>query len=232
MAIILKEEWLPRNIPILLIMDSEAERNRYQEIRQPETMTNRFMIRSIMSGVSKCLGTRLARAIAYHQASSDLPSLHVNSNLFNLCTHAKNWCYLSNGDQSLWQLNQWDIGTSNAVWAIRSHQLTQSLSISPKNRYKDQIVPNRACVSANQWADNVCNAIIRFQRNATHSKNPQGLRKWIMPAVTLGITDPAFILTLNGKCLDRSVTTAVEQACDLEFMRRLAMRPTQGLIIP
>ena len=52
-----------------------------------------------------------------------------------------------------------------------------------------------------------------------------------MPAVTLGITGPIFILTLNGKCLDRSVTTAVERACDMEFLKRLASRPTQGIIV-
>jgi hypothetical protein len=52
-----------------------------------------------------------------------------------------------------------------------------------------------------------------------------------MPEVSLGITSPNFVITFNGKCLDRNVSTAVENACDLEFIRRLALRPTQGLMI-
>lgn len=35
MAIILMEEWLPRGVPVLLLMDSEAERSRYHELRHP-----------------------------------------------------------------------------------------------------------------------------------------------------------------------------------------------------
>ena len=231
MAIILMEEWLPRGTPVLLIMDSEAERSRYHELRHPQNTTNRFLIRSIMSGVSKNLGTRLARAIAFHQTPSEVQFTTAGSSLFELCNHAKQWCFTSNGEQSSWNLSQWDIGTNHAIWAIRSHQLTESFSISPKNRYKDHLVPNRAFVSANQWADNICNAILRFQRNATFSKQPPELRRWLLPNVTLGITGPVFILTHRGKCLDRSVTTAVEHACDLEFIKRIASRPTQGLIL-
>jgi hypothetical protein len=57
------------------------------------------------------------------------------------------------------------------------------------------------------------------------------LRKWLPPKVSIGITGPLFILTLNGVCLDRSVSTAIEDMCDLEFVCRIALRPTQGLII-
>jgi hypothetical protein len=231
MAIIIMEEWIPINTPVLLIMDSEAERSRYQNLRQIDNVSNRFMIRSIMSGVSKCLGSRLARASAYHHSMQSDPAGIFRSNITDLCSHAKDWCYTSNGEQSLWKVDQWNPGGLRSVWAIRSHQLAESFIISPKNRYGSNLVPNRTFVSANQWADNVCNAITSFQRNATASKCNRSMRRWILPAASLGITGPNFIITLNGKCLDRNISVAVENACDLEFMRRLALRPTQGLVI-
>ena len=40
-----------------------------------------------------------------------------------------------------------------------------------------------------------------------------------------------FIITFNGTCLDRCVSSAVENACNAEFIRRLAQRPTQGLLL-
>ena len=50
-------------------------------------------------------------------------------------------------------------------------------------------------------------------------------------SLPIGLTEPNFATTLNGKCLDRSITDAVDNACDLEFARRLALRPTQGVLI-
>ena len=184
-----------------------------------------------MSGVSKCLGSRLARAISHRHTPCNEPNINFRSNLFDVCTHAKTWCYKTCGSPSQWPVRQWDIGQDLAVWAIRSHQLEENFSISPKNRYQLNLVPNRAFVSANQWADNICNAILRFQRNAFYSKSPQAIRRWIMPAVYLGLTGPNFAITLNGKCLDRSITDAVDNVCYLEFTRRLALRPTQGVLI-
>jgi len=233
LALILLEEWIPYNVPALIIMDSEAERDRYNHLRTKENSTNRFFIRSLMSGVSKCLGSRLARVIADHKQESTniIPSHLFYSNLVDLCLHAKNWCFNHTGEESLWKTSQWDCNPCRTVWAIRSHQLEESFSISPKNRYGTDTIPNRSFVSANQWADNVCNVILRFQRNAFHSNCPRELRKWLPPIVSLGITGPIFSLTFNGVCLDRSVSTAVEHLCDMEFIKRLASRPTQGLII-
>ena len=57
------------------------------------------------------------------------------------------------------------------------------------------------------------------------------MRKWLPPKVSIGITGPLFILTLNGVCLDRSISTAIEDICDLKFVQRIALRPTQGLLI-
>ena len=231
LALILLEEWLPRDIPVLIIMDSEAERGRYHSLRMKENTTNRFLIRSIMSGVSKCLGSRLAHAISYHQQTCDTISNNTTFHITEFYLHAKEWCFMNTGEESLWKTTQWDNGQSRTIWAIRSHQLEESFVISSKNRYRSNIVPNRTFVSANQWADNICNAILRFQRNAFHSKCPQNLRKWFLPKVSIGITGPIFILTFNGVSLDRSVSTAIEDICDLEFIRRIALRPTQGLII-
>jgi hypothetical protein len=212
-------------------MDSEAERDRYYHLRNLQHTTNRFLIRSLMAGVSKCLGSRLSFAIHKHKSSIDnFPSLFASS-IIEFCLHAKSWCYNKSGDESLWKINQWEPGQLRTVWAIRSHQLESNFIISSKNRYGSQLVPNRAFVSANQWADNICNAIMRFKRNAIISKNPSEVRKWCYPNVALGLTGPNFIITFNGSSLDRCVSTAVEEACNHEFIRRLAQRPTQGLLI-
>lgn len=128
-------------------------------------------------------------------------------------------------------MHQWDSGHLRTVWAIRSHQLEESFNVSPKNRYGSNIVPNRSFVSANQWADNICNAILRFQRNAFHSRCSQQVRRWLPSKVSIGITGPSFIITHNGVSLDRSVSTAIDELCDREFIRRIVSRPTQGLII-
>ena len=230
LALIILEEWIPKDTPVLLIMDSEAERERYFNLQRENNTTNRFLIRSIMSGVSKCLGSRLAQAISYHyqpcETISNIPAVSIT----NFYLHAKEWCFTDTGKESSWRIHQWDKGFSRTVWAIRSHQLEESFTISATNRYGSNIVPNRTFVSANQWADNICNAILRFQRNAFYSQCPY-LRKWLPPKVHLGITGPLFILTLNGVCLDRSISDAIEEACDLEFVRRIAIRPTQGLLM-
>lgn len=106
-AIILMEEWLPPNLPVLHIMDSEAERERYNHLRTMQRTTNRFMIRSLLAGVSKCLGSRLAFAISKHQSIFDIPQSFFESNIIEFCIHAKRWCYSSSGDSSLWHLRQW-----------------------------------------------------------------------------------------------------------------------------
>mmetsp|Transcript_26122 Transcript_26122/g.37474 ORF Transcript_26122/g.37474 Transcript_26122/m.37474 type:complete len:888 (+) Transcript_26122:179-2842(+) len=235
LALIILEEWIPYQVPVLIIMDSETERERYQHLRQKENTTNRFLIRSIMSGVSKCLGSRLAQAILNQNQNGEQTNIIspplFHSSIFDFCLHAKQWCFNKSGEESLWKRSQWESNTTRAIWAIRSHQLNEDLSISLKNRYGTNIIPNRSFVSANQWADNICNAILRFQRNAYYSKCPRSLRKWLPPVVTLGITGPTFSLTYNGVCLDRSVSIAVEHICEMEFVKRLATRPTQGLII-
>ena len=230
-AIILMEEWLPQNIPVLLIMDSEAERSRYHNLRNMHHTTNRFLLRSLMSGVSKCLANRLSNAISKHQVADNNLPLFFTSNIAAFCLHAKSWCYNISGEQSLWKIDQWQPGQLRTVWAIRSHQLESNFTISPKNRYGTQLVPNRAFVSTNQWVDNVCNAIMRFKRNAFMSQEALEMRKWCSPDVALGLTGPNFSITFNGYCLDRCVSTAVEDACNKEFIRRLAQRPTQGLLI-
>jgi len=70
-----------------------------------------------------------------------------------------------------------------------------------------------------------------FKRNAIISQDMSETRKWCSPAVALGPTGSNFIITLNGKCLDRIVSTAVDEAFKQEFIRRLAHRPTQGLLL-
>ena len=230
-ALILLEDWLPPHTPTLLIMDSEAERERYYHLRNMRHTTNRFLIRSLMAGVSKCLGSRLSAAICKHVPLNCYSRSMFDSNIFDLCSHAKRWCYTKSGEPSLWNLSQWEPGQLRAVWAIRSHQLDSSFTISPKNRYGKHLIPNRSFVSANQWADNFCNAIMRFKRNALISQNSTEIRKWDSPDVALGLTGPNFIITFNGSSLDRCVSTAVENACNQEFIRRYAQRPTQGLLL-
>ena len=226
------EEWLPQDIPILLIMDSEAERERYHNLRNMQNATNRFIFRSVMAGVSKCLGTRLSNTIDKAQKNYAINLYNpYNSSIIELCKHAKNWCFNSSGEQSSWKVSQWEPGQLRTAWAIRSHQLDSSFQISPKNRYGSLLVPNRTFVSANQWVDNVCNAIMRFKRHAIGTQEASEIRKWCPPDVKLGFTGPNFIITFNGTCLDRCVSTAVEHACNNEFIRRSALRPTQGLLI-
>jgi hypothetical protein len=84
-ALILMEEWLPHNIPILLIMDSEAERERYYNLRNTRHSTNRFIIRSLMAGVSKCLGSRLSFAVSKYQDIADNFRLSFASSLVDFC---------------------------------------------------------------------------------------------------------------------------------------------------
>jgi len=114
-------------------MDSEAERERYYNLRMKENTTNRFLMRSIMSGVSKCLGSRHAHAISYHQQPCDTISNIFPFNITDFYLHAKNWCFMDTGEESLWQTTQWESGQSQPVWAIRSHQLEESFVISSKN---------------------------------------------------------------------------------------------------
>ena len=91
-AMILMEEWLPENLPVLLIMDLEAERDRSHHLRNMQHTTNRFMIRSLLAGVSKCLGSRLSTAIGKHQSLVDIPQSFFASNIIEFCIHAKRWC--------------------------------------------------------------------------------------------------------------------------------------------
>ena len=137
------EEWLPQSIPVLLIMDSEAERERYYNLRYMQNATNRFMFRSVMAGVSKFLGTRLSNAISKFQNYEINLYNPYNSSIIELCQHAKNWCFNSSGEQSSWKVTQWEPGQLRTAWAIRSHQLDSSFRISPKNRYGSLLVPNK-----------------------------------------------------------------------------------------
>ena len=114
---------LSPNIPVLLIMDLEGERFRYQDLRQPENISKSYWK---SSGMSNCLPPN----------SSRWNFLIIGSNLFDLRKHAKEWCYQSNEEQSLWKLDQWNSEHDHAMWAIHSHQLEESFFISPRNQYK------------------------------------------------------------------------------------------------
>jgi len=50
-----------------------------------------------------------------------------------------------------------------------------------------------------------------------------------MPSAFLGIAGPMFALTFKGKCLGRSVTSAIENAFDLEYTHHLAIQPAYPL---
>ena len=72
---------------------------------------------------------------------------------------------------------------------------------------------------------------MRCKRNAIISQKGSETQKWCPLNVALGLTGPNYIITFNGATLDRCVSSAVEDACNQEFIRRLAQRPTQGLLI-
>lgn len=88
-AVILMEEWIPQNIPILLIMDSEAERDHYTQLQNVQHTTHWFLLCSLMSGVSKCLGNRLSIAISKHHNTDENLRHLITSNIGRLCSHAK-----------------------------------------------------------------------------------------------------------------------------------------------
>jgi len=227
-AIALSELSLPQDLPRLIITDSKSSRDLLLELRNTGTLdTDRIYTRKIAGGVSKFIFSLFQSKFLNfdsNNASSSPASIRdsLSNSLSSLNNIAKSWTTSDpNGQEEvdtalLWNSNYWDDHSTRSIWKIDSHQLSdEGQRISNTPRY-EKLIPNLGILSTNHHADMSAEYVANFKQDIRNIK----------------ITNSSlrFSLVWDGRTIDRHISSFVKDKIDSERVKRLRLKPTQGLI--
>jgi len=234
-AMCLQEEALPKSIPRIVITDSSTARSHMQYlVREGVKQTDRFYIRTILSGVCKSIISRLHHSACIHSDTtsiirgSDKESLTPIRNTLNIRMEkflaiSKEWTtttILPEVKEAIgWKPQYWDDHHARPVFKIDSHQLNPMGNAIAKNRRYPEIIPNLSLTSANHFADS--SATIAMKIIPKHAPN---LLFYQVPS------DLNFTLTWLGKNIEKQTGNFVHTIIQKERVKRIKTKPTQGLL--
>jgi len=240
LAFCMQEECLPPHLPRIVVMDSNAVRQRVLELRSPNSESQRYNIRKIYGGLGKYLISRAKLSINkwknlneehYNQPAwtpSDFDTGLNNTIYKTLYKRNKEFTNLINSWQDeeppTWKESYKDTNNIRTIIKVDSHQLNESgTSInSLKPRYK-RLVPNLALLSANFWADDGANHMMKRHLADTHNYPMPGINHF-------PINDHRFNITYNGKIIDKQLSSFLLNVFENERLIRLQKREFQGLL--
>jgi len=247
-AVVLEEMIFDPNLPRIIVMDSECVRNQVQHLRKFKSSDcDRNFIRNLAGGTSKFfsgiikekfLNIKESELMDKHPKNESAASVWMNG-IFRsrnkiFLEVAKTW--IDNGEinrnndedtenqGSKWHKKYFDDNLDRAILKVNSHQLDKfGTTIKQPPRY-ERLTPNLALLSANHHADVGADiALNKLQQNASMIKRASVLNNTRSANLN-------FVLTLDGKTLDRHVSKSIRKALDDERVKRLQMKPTQGLL--
>jgi len=239
-GVILQEESFAGSLPRVVIMDSSAIRQCATNIRDTghTNNPNRNYIRHLTSGVGKYMAGRLLTAFETNR--TDKPDvtqqhhhkMHAFTKLLKLKLQrynniAQTWCANENvtamneEPNNSWPSSYWDNHDSRPIHKVNSHQLNHDgTQINSTPRYP-LLTPNLAILNSNHHAD-IAAGIFTLD-NSAHQQ--QRSREYSLPTSNL-----RFFITWRGNTIDKGVAKNLLQIFQLEKLKRMKTKATQGLL--
>ena len=227
-AIALSELTLPTDLPRILITDSKSTRDVLLELRNADQLgTDRFYIRKIAGGISKFIfnlfQNRFLNIVSEnHHHIPDAIRKSFEESMQNMNSIAKTWTIpklnQSNdvNTKNTWTKDYWDDHKLRSIWKIDSHQLSDDGTKINKTPRYPELLPNLGILSTNHHADVCADYIGKFEQKTRNIK--------------IAFSALRFFLTWDGKTVDRHVSSFIKSKIDCERVKRLKLKPTQGLI--
>jgi len=248
-AVVLEEMAFDPNLPRIIVMDSEAVRNQVQNLRKfSDSGSDRNYIRNLAGGTSKFYSGIIknkfdsmieAETLSSHQDLEDTATSWVYTTFRNrnktFLNIARTWLEenLTETQQPelnyktscpKWHAKYFDEHPDRAILKVNSHQLDAFGTTIKRNPRYAQLTPNLALLSANHHAD--IGADIAIKTLQQHPSMIVRAKTWDNPH----LNNLNFVLTYNGKTMDRHVSGSIRKALDDERVKRLKLKPTQGLL--
>jgi len=232
-AVVMEELLLDKEIPRVVIMDSEAVRQQVRNIRDNcSEEIDRVYIREHAGGISKFFASILKESFCKMKEQKKLTD---NKQWLVNTFQQRNETFLALAEQWItpkssleedklgWGEDYFDGNVNRAVLKINSHQLeTCGTRIKTPSRY-ETLIPNLATLNANHYAD-VC-ADLAFRHVQSSNEMVKSASKLHLPNSNL-----TFFLTCNGKLLDRHVSVHIRENLTKERLKRISRKHTQGLL--
>jgi len=202
----------------VLVMDSQAVRDITVSLRDRgmQAKIDRQYIKQTASGMSKHICSRIKKALeTLHQSNALLRKCNRINMFIGIC---KKW-----GDESenaKWKEKYIRDHPYLPILKIDSHQLNQEGDrINARKRY-DKLVPCLSLLNSNHHADRCAAFIGHMDFNM-----PLGTAN----SICLPDSDLRFSITWDGVGIDKHVSEFVMQKIQIERIKRLKSKPTQGL---
>ena len=236
MAYLMQEMLIPGALPRVTITDSEVTRNVALKVRDCfDSNVDRTTVRELLGGIGKFIVSEIldllnnttlqemdridGRLLENRILIEELRERHKD-----FLDISSEWIGKSNGDINAWPPRYHDYHQTHAILKVNSHQLNSEGSAIKDNPRYPTLVPNLCMLSANHHAD-VAADVVRsehFRKENAFSK--QKLRVRLPPSIL------TYSLTLNGRSIERHVSTALQDAFTREKIKRLKTKGTQGLL--
>ena len=211
-----------------IVMDSKSIRETTLAIRDREDkqVISRAYIRKIISGVGKCIGSKMERAFVRIMENEGSRKRVIADKLRKFVEVSKKWTdtniQLRGDDKSVpttWSRTYWDDNHLIPILKVDSHQLNiNGTTIKNRPRYSS-LIPNIFMLSCNHHAD-ICADLISHTRFDTPK---------IPSSISIPESQLRFSITWGGKGIDRHVSNFAHEIIQQERLKRLRTKATQGL---
>jgi len=214
-------EMMNNSTPSVLVMDSLAVREIVLNLRDRKRnqSSDRNHIRKEISGISKCLCSRLMRSFQQNIDGDTAGEAKVEEFL----RMSKLWTAINRNDegdiQRSWAGRYWDSHRRTPIIKVDSHQLAADGGNIKNNPRYPTLLPNFFLLHCNHLADKCADMLYKQQFQKVTN----------IPDIILPESNLRFVLTWNGKAMDRHIAHIMTGKFQLERISRLQKRATQGL---
>ena len=223
-AIALSELCLPAQLPRIIITDSKSTRDLLLALRDDEEIleNNRNYVRKISGGVSKFIFNLFQNKfknpeLMIKNMTPYSVYTRMQDNMLNLNSIAKSWTSAEEENSELiWEKSYWDNHSLRTIWKVNSHQLNDSGNAIKMDPRYPILLPNLSILSTNHHAD-VCADYVQEFHQKTYD-------------IKLAYSSLRFSISWKGRTLDRHVSDIVKEKLNLERLKRLRTKPTQGIL--
>jgi len=227
-AVCMALDLLNSNLKGAIVMDSKSIREMALAIRDRDDkeIISRAYIRKTISGVGKCIGSKMERAFV-RMENKGISDKEDADKLEKFVEVSHNWTDTNLEQQSnngisvttSWSKRYWDNNNLVPILKVDSHQLhVDGTKIKSRPRYPS-LVPNLFLLSCNHHAD-MCADLIAHSIFDTPD---------IPTTISIPESQLRFTITWGGKGIDKHVSDFAHEMIQRERLKRLQTKATQGL---
>ena len=215
----------------VLIMDSTSVRRTIMSLRDnlQESKLDRNYIRKTISGIGKNICNRAElnlKILLYRHNNSVMGNSLAEKHILSFLHISKQWIESTVDTKNdkitkkEWCKEYWDDHPIIPILKIDSHQLnSEGDTIRQPRRYQN-LVPNLFLLSCNHFADKAAEMTHKLHS----SDNKQFTADVMLPRSRL-----RFFFTWNGRKMDKHVSTCIHNAIQMDRIKEIRKRATQGL---